>query len=278
MYHSALVALKPHGGNGALTEMAIQLAKRHTLQLTALAVIDPAIVRPTEAVPLGAAAYKEHKDDLVKQQTLEAAQEEIDAFAQACEAGGVPCTSMIREGSIHDEVPLAVQSCDLFLVGHGGEAEAGTEPREDITRLDSMLKYSARPCILVPTHREGVARITVAYDGSIQAARTLHDFANSGLWAGSAVDVVSIAEDTAAAGILAERGAAYLASHGFATTAQPMIGRHDVGARIVEFVESSGADALVMGAYGKNRWREFVFGTVTRDVLRAIMVPVFMSH
>ena len=40
----------------------------------------------------------------------------------------------------------------------------------------------------------------------------------------------------------------------------------------------SGADLLVMGAYGHSRLREFLFGGVTRSVLRSMPVATFMSR
>ena len=33
-----------------------------------------------------------------------------------------------------------------------------------------------------------------------------------------------------------------------------------------------------MGGYGHARWREFVFGGVTRTILRSMTAPVLMSH
>ena len=276
MYKSALVALKPQGANEALTDMAIQLATRQGLQLSALSVIDTAVVQPAEAVPPGATVYKEHKDELLAEETLVAAQEQLDAFTSACSAAGVACTASLCEGTLHDQIPLAVQSCDMFLLGNGGEINS--EQRADVARLDSILRHSARPCLLVPDSHADVQRVAVAYDGSAQAARTLHDFANSGLWAGCAVDIVSIAEDTDVAAGLAGRAAGYLSQHDFITQTHPLVAHRDVGLRIVSFVGESGADALVIGAYGKTRWHEFFFGTITRDVLRGVMVPIFMSH
>ena len=40
----------------------------------------------------------------------------------------------------------------------------------------------------------------------------------------------------------------------------------------------SGADLLVMGAYGHSRLRDFVLGGATRDTLAHIVVPTLMSH
>lgn len=37
-------------------------------------------------------------------------------------------------------------------------------------------------------------------------------------------------------------------------------------------------DLLVMGAYGRSRFRELVLGGATRHILRHMTVPVLMSH
>ena len=47
---------------------------------------------------------------------------------------------------------------------------------------------------------------------------------------------------------------------------------------LAEQVAQSGADLLVMGAYGHSRLREFLFGGVTRSMLKAMPVATFMSR
>jgi len=37
-------------------------------------------------------------------------------------------------------------------------------------------------------------------------------------------------------------------------------------------------DFLVMGAYGHGRWRETIFGGVTRFLLGEIGIPVLLAH
>ena len=39
-----------------------------------------------------------------------------------------------------------------------------------------------------------------------------------------------------------------------------------------------GVDMVVLGGYGHARLRELVLGGVTRDMLRVMTVPLFMSH
>ena len=52
----------------------------------------------------------------------------------------------------------------------------------------------------------------------------------------------------------------------------------EAGDLLLSAVSDVGAEFLVMGAYGHRRLREILLGGATRDVLRAMTVPVLMSH
>ena len=48
--------------------------------------------------------------------------------------------------------------------------------------------------------------------------------------------------------------------------------------RAIELRAEAGCDLLVMGSYGHSRWREFIFGGVTEDMLEKTTIPIFTSH
>ena len=54
---------------------------------------------------------------------------------------------------------------------------------------------------------------------------------------------------------------------------QPRIA--DILARVAQ---ERGCDAIVMGAYGHSRLREAFLGGATRDMLRAVPLPVLMAR
>jgi nucleotide-binding universal stress UspA family protein len=56
------------------------------------------------------------------------------------------------------------------------------------------------------------------------------------------------------------------------------LGDVDVAAMLLPHAADEGADFIVMGGYGHSGFREFVFGGVTRSMLRTMTVPVLMSH
>jgi nucleotide-binding universal stress UspA family protein len=52
----------------------------------------------------------------------------------------------------------------------------------------------------------------------------------------------------------------------------------DAGAAILKAAAESGADLIVMGAFGRSRFKEWILGGATRHVLENMTVPVFMAH
>jgi nucleotide-binding universal stress UspA family protein len=56
------------------------------------------------------------------------------------------------------------------------------------------------------------------------------------------------------------------------------VGDGDAGAAILNFVKKGKRDLLVMGAFGRSRFREWILGGATRHVLESMTVPVFMAH
>jgi nucleotide-binding universal stress UspA family protein len=52
----------------------------------------------------------------------------------------------------------------------------------------------------------------------------------------------------------------------------------DVPNAILSYVADSSGTPIVMGGYGHAKLREVILGGVTRDMLKSMTVPVFMSH
>ncbi|MDB5639217.1 MAG: UspA, partial [Bradyrhizobium sp.] len=52
----------------------------------------------------------------------------------------------------------------------------------------------------------------------------------------------------------------------------------DVANAILSYVADSSATLIVMGGYGHTKLRELILGGVTREMLKSMTVPVFMSH
>ena len=75
-----------------------------------------------------------------------------------------------------------------------------------------------------------------------------------------------------------ERLARALAWHGLASRAEPLQAAADEAVATLLTAAKDRADLLVMGGYGHNRIREWVFGGFTQQVLTEAPLPVLMAH
>ena len=71
---------------------------------------------------------------------------------------------------------------------------------------------------------------------------------------------------------------AHLARHGINAAYRAALSTLSVSAALLSEAEEMKSDLLVMGAYGHSRLRETLLGGTSRDLLRDMTVPVFLSH
>jgi nucleotide-binding universal stress UspA family protein len=72
--------------------------------------------------------------------------------------------------------------------------------------------------------------------------------------------------------------AGYLRRHDVEVEQVSDVADSNIGATILSYAEDLKADMIVMGAYGRSRWREILTGGVTHHVLSHMKIPVLTSH
>jgi nucleotide-binding universal stress UspA family protein len=188
--------------------------------------------------------------------------------------------------AVEDSASIAVsregRCADLIVAGQDNPED----PESYVGDLfpENVILSCGRPVLLVPNaSHAGLtgSRILVAWDGSREATRAVHD----------ALPFMRTAKSTT---ILSINGvhkgepdrlfgadiATVIARHGVPVKVDCIEAGPgaSVGDVLLSHVADSGADLLVMGAYGHARWRELVLGGATRTILRSMTVPVLMSH
>lgn len=152
-----------------------------------------------------------------------------------------------------------------------------------MTRSGAGLKNSPRPVIAVPARLnirpdEPGHTVLVAYDGSLQAARALQAFQNSGLAGMLPTIVVSVSEEPLEAARVAERAIDYLRFHDIKAEPHPITTHKATAQVLLDAAAEHKSVLIVMGGYGQPILREFFIGSVTRTLLAESPVPLFLYH
>jgi nucleotide-binding universal stress UspA family protein len=150
--------------------------------------------------------------------------------------------------------------------------------------LGEVLIACRLPSLILPSDWERDASfpcVLVAWDGSVEATRTIH----------AALPLLQDAQRV----VLLDGGRprrpdsecylphfepfVYMARHG--VEAAPMcvgVSSRTAGAALLKKAEEVGADLIVMGAFGHSRLRESVIGGATRYMLEHSRIPIFLQH
>ncbi|MBR0673442.1 universal stress protein [Neoroseomonas soli] len=277
MIRSILVALDDTEGAQRARDLAIALARRTGAALSAATVLDwPHVKDANEAVPPGAAAFKERRDAA---RAKRAEQEAEAAFAACAAAAGdtpfarlrlteAPAPALLAAGATHD----------LIVIGRDSTLGLEENPDGLAPVIEALLHDGARPLLVVPAAPLPAAGgVLVGYDGSIPAMRTIQIFALLGLAGEMPVKVLSVAETRDEAARLSGEAGGYLRAHGIAAEPVAVAGARPVDALLAE-AAAMPARLLVMGAYENTGLRTLFTGSATRNLLRAAPCPVFVAH
>ena len=150
--------------------------------------------------------------------------------------------------------------------------------------IETSLFQSGRPLIVVPhIQKDGLKldHLVCCWDGSSAAARAIND-ALPLLVKATAVDLLIVLNEKTNSNTSVIRGAEmakHLARHDVKVQIETVPAADiDVPNAILSYVADNSATLIVMGGYGHAKLREVILGGVTRDMLKSMTVPVFMSH
>ena len=150
--------------------------------------------------------------------------------------------------------------------------------------IETSLFQSGRPLIVVPyIQRDGLKldHVVCCWDGSRAAARAFND-ALPLLVKATTVDLLIVVNEktnTAPNIIRGAEMAKHLARHHVKVQIVTVPAADiDVTNAILSYIADISGTLIVMGGYGHAKLREVLLGGVTRDMLKWMTVPVFMSH
>lgn len=252
---------------------ACSLARRHDAHLTGLAVDRPADIPGFAAIEIPPSAV-----EIIRQQRRESLDKARKSFDKAIDAAGLTGRSgwSVATGRPLETLSLRSRYADLTVVPQNAPEELGGG--EDL--VDDLIMASGRPILVIPyigAPAEIGSKVLVAWNASREAARAVSD-AMPLLESADSVEIFAV-EPRGIGDIPGADIAEHLARHGVKTNAVKTAGLDiEVGDVLLNQVADTGADLIVMGAYGHSRMRELVLGGATRHILEHMTAPVLLSH
>lgn len=268
-WKSLLVHLKPYSECNAALSSAVDIAKTFDASLMGIyAIRELAMLKLIIGQDSPAVREAEARDA-----PLTRSAEEM--FLNACRNAGVRGTFEVAEGNANEVLCLAGRVHDVMFVEAGGSLDG-----RGGDLVEECAVTAGTPTIIVPPSgaKPFGKCIVVAWNHSRQSASAVH--AALPLIARADSVVVLLGQPRDVMPSVTRRPTADIGEY---------LKRHNSNVRVVPFEESeasslqtaalaAGGDLLVMGAYGRSAWREFLFGGATRAVVNDLRLPVLMAH
>jgi nucleotide-binding universal stress UspA family protein len=273
MIKDILVHVDGTEGGRRRISYAFDLAERHQARLTGLHVNAPIDVPPyykpsmVERVADAIEAYS-HRNAV-------AAESAFKAAASSCSVADTMWLAV--DGSMAHEICKLARCADLVVVGQ--YEREGTAERHPLSLAEDVAVDCGRPVLVVPAavERSTMHRALIAWDGGREVVRALHDALPLLRQAKTVVEIATV--DTAPG----DHDVQSLVDH---------LGRHQIGVEkdihlpsvgstasvLVDRLRQGHFDLLVMGAYGRPIWLEFLFGGTTPSALLNASSPALVSH
>jgi nucleotide-binding universal stress UspA family protein len=271
-----LVHVPDPGGWPRHLTHAAQLAHRFDARLTGIQVIEPF---PAFAVSDAPAVTIELQRQIAEQ--VRQAHQNAAAFGEKAAALGVSASEWrAAEGNIPNTLAYAAAWHDLLVVGARND---GFRASPQI--LAEAVIQSGVPCLFVPEPAAAAPlsldTIAIGWNGSIEALRAIH----------SALPVLRCAKRIVMlCGRMRDYSARmpqlpafdldmYLSRHDLCPERRNIDTRDtEAGHALIARAAAEGAGLLVMGAFGRSRFSEWVLGGATRQALWEGTMPLLLRH
>lgn len=228
-------------------------------------------------------------------------------------AGGVPASGegadltrgpaladIIRQRFREETLPHALEG-DWHLFAAGESRELATLARTfDLViygqtspdwrvptgfRPEDLIVAAGRPLLVVPYAGKFATigrRVLVAWDGTREAARALHDALPLLIGKAETVTIMTVRDDEgdfARDAPALARLVQHLSRHGLRASHERTVrGDVPVADLLLSRASDLDIDLIVAGAYHHSQFREALVGGVSRDLLDHMTVPVLMAH
>lgn len=272
-YKSILVTLAPGEQQDAGRDYAISMAIALNAHVKGCVfALEPDFDR-NSWLELPAQLIKKHRAELVAE-----AEKSIKKFQEAAKRAKVEGSQHVYRATLSAAKTSLAQIAGVHDVTVLTQSAKGLEHMGDVL-TEAVLFSSGRPLIITPkrwSEAFSAHRVLIAWDGGPQSARAVA-MAMPILSLAKEIEVLVVGDKNKAKSSRARELVTNLQRH--ALNAEFIFREEeDDAGTIARQAKNRRASLLVMGAFGRSRLMEFVFGGVTRYMLSNAQFPVFMAH
>lgn len=171
------------------------------------------------------------------------------------------------------------RAADLIIIGHNSAEDVLALGQE----LDAgdLIGRAGRPVLLVPPEVETLMaeQILVGWTDSPEARRAVYDALPLLRRCQTAIVAeIDKDQDPASAKRRVDDVVAWMACHGVKAAGVVEPSQGQLAGQLDALAKKQGADLLVTGAYGHGKWREWILGGATRDLLKQTARCHLLAH
>lgn len=260
----------------AAQNFALKIAQQKKAPITGIGVLDITWIVEPLPEPFVGTAYSIYGAEEIEHEHQHVSEALIN-FAKACKEKDVSYRYVEEKGSPARVIEDLSHRHDLIIMGQTTEFHFELEKPNDLT-VKQVARDNPRPILVVPSSYKESGNVMVAYDGSLQSARSLHMFLLLGLGEGKKIDVLTINKKQERAEEIARKAQAFCVSHGLQCAIHPIESTESPSSIILEKTKELSSEVLVMGAFSHPTIREVLFGSSTLDLIEKGNVPLFIHH
>lgn len=193
--------------------------------------------------------------------------------AESEKAGVSSVTAMQRHGNLLEVLAEQADTAEMLVLGRQG---ASHESFNGVigSHIESVIRTTQRPVLLVAEGFVPPKRFLMAFDGSATAQKALDWVCRSPLLQDVPCHLVMVGEEREGRSTL-DHAAARLIGQGFEVTAITLSG-NEIWRALVDYQRDAEVDLTVMGAYGHSRIRQFLVGSQTTQLLQHSVTPLLL--
>ncbi|MDY0973791.1 universal stress protein [Massilia sp. CFBP9012] len=206
-----------------------------------------------------------------------------DFVAQAEHLGIHGAETRMVEDADRDGLLLQARYADLVVVSQDLSRVHGRRATTERGLPQYLALHGARPVLVVPDTYHGKpipGDALVGWDGSMPAQRAIN--AALPLLAQAGTVHLALVNPDLQSGLHGDEPGAdmahYLARHGLKVDVAVAHTRATEGEALIDMARDCHAGLMVTGAFGHSRYREWILGGVTRDVLDHAPTPLLIAH